>query len=182
MYRYARYAFALALAVLLTGCPQSGGVQLQAAPTKPAYMRGEPVSIVVNLTNKTGATAGISTVDEGNIDVQAATRDGAPLAGHATTIKYDDDLRSILQAAVTSVAAGAVGSLSWTSATDPAQGVQALRSVRVDQFGRGAATFYPLGAPGRYRFTFVYHFAGFQPATGAFQGTVGPATVEFTVT
>jgi len=39
-----------------------------------------------------------------------------------------------------------------------------------------------VGTPGRYRFTFVYHYVGFQPATGAFQGTVGPATVDFTVT
>lgn len=163
----------------LSACEQPR-VILAVTAARAVFVAGQTISLDVSIANQGTGAVGIASQLDGAIRVAAMTKDGVPVVSPTARIRFDDNLDFALERSLRSTAPGTRVAFAWTSSPDRTHG-QVLRTVTAAPDGQHTATFFPVGAAGRYRMVVEYRYPG---SRGAFRRVVaGPVTdtVSFTV-
>lgn len=178
---------AIMLGLTFAACaPPSGGgerVVLGIVSSQPAYAAGATVRLRLTLENAGAEAIALSPIVDGTIRVVSLRRDGVDVATRETLIDFEDDLASILEFGLKTVAPGERADFDWISFNDRLLHGQTLQTVAFLPEDDHKATLYDIGAAGRYELVAVYSYPGPKGPTGnTFSGTTNEATVRFIIT
>ena len=150
---------------------------------RPPSGTGDPMRLVLAVTNDTGGPCALSTTAEGTVQVVSVRRDGQEVSPVLGRSFY---LNGIGKA----IAAGMVKAEPGSTVEVPVVGYRTgdggmvLRSVEATADGGGLDTLWPIGAPGRYEITASYAIpavaAEFAGAATPCAGTTATRTIAFT--
>lgn len=158
-------------------------VRLTASASAASYPLGAPVTLNINLTNRSATAVGLSNILHGSIVVTSFTRNGVAVPTKPAATEYDDGFAKALSSSLQSIAVGSTLSFPWKSRWNQELNSPVLLTVAYTGDSQGVGTFFALNAPGSYSVSLYYQYTG---PKGSFVGTVftgrtNSVTVTFTV-
>jgi hypothetical protein len=178
----ASLALAVATACGATQTPRPGPgdpVVLTAAPSQPEYAAGEAVEIRIDVRNAGADTVRLSAMAEGNLQVLAFARDGAPLPPRTDVVDFDLPLEIALEQRLREVSPGHSLTVTWSSVPDRAGGLALEAYVPGEP---AQAIVFGISGPGLYKVTLRYRYGGpAAPDPAVYRAETGAVTVAFRV-